>query len=93
MSRCLHCGRPIPERQSFCRRWWARLSPEERAEAGTPSGLLRVVARQALRRLDEKAHAPAVLPVARGKTPRTLTEGREPQAATERSNRQVIKTG
>ncbi|MBI2172422.1 MAG: hypothetical protein HYU30_10510 [Chloroflexi bacterium] len=54
MSRCLHCGQPIPERQSFCRRWWAQLSTEERAEAGTPTGLLRVVAWQALRRLDER---------------------------------------
>ena len=93
MKRCLHCSRPIPEGQSFCRRWWAELSSEEKVEAGTPSGLVRVVARQALARLDEKAHAPAGLPVMRGKTPRTLTEGWEPRAATERWNGQAVRPG
>ncbi|MEK7848849.1 MAG: hypothetical protein AAB270_07980 [Chloroflexota bacterium] len=63
MSRCLHCGQPIPERQSFCRRWWAQLSTEERAEAGTPTGLLRVVARQALARLEARSAAPSEVAV------------------------------
>lgn len=91
MSRCLRCGRPIPEGQSFCRRWWAGLSPKERSSARTWPGLLQVVACQALARLQERAHAPAVLPMVRGKTVRTLIEGREP--ATEGWNRQAVKLG
>ncbi|MDO8750918.1 MAG: hypothetical protein Q7K03_07220 [Dehalococcoidia bacterium] len=71
MSRCLHCGRPISEGQSpsaplrtcFCRRWWAQLSTEERAEAGMPPGLLRVVARQALARLEARSAAPSEVAV------------------------------
>jgi len=63
VSRCLHCGRPIPEGRVFCRRWWAQLSPEQRLMARTRSGLLRVVARQALACLDARSATPSEVAV------------------------------